>query len=142
MNLLPANDVSPIGRLGKPGSRSEEEAAGPMADLHKVSIQVADVAERLADVADAARGQRSRKRGALRWVVLPLAGAMAYAVVKRGLKGPARAEDVASEARRTPEQPDSDLLGRVKDVVGGTDQLERNREDRAKRRRRRASAST
>jgi len=141
MNLLPANDVSPIGRLGKPGSTSEEEVAGPMADLHKVSTQVADVAERLADVADAARGQRSRKSGTMRWVVLPLAGAMAYAVAKRGLKGPARAKDVASEAMRTPEHPDSDLLGRVKEVVGGTDQLERNRQDRAKRRRRRASAS-
>jgi hypothetical protein len=111
-----------------------EEVAGPMTDLHKVSKQVADVA-------DAARGQRTRRSGAMRWVVLPLAGAMAYAVAKRGLKGPARPKDAASEARRTPEQPDSDLLGRVKEVVGVTDQLERNREDRAKRRRRRASAS-
>ena len=110
-----------------------------MADLHKLSKQVADVTERLADVADAAGGQRSRKSGAIRWVVLPLAGAMAYAVAKRGLKGPAK--DVASEAKRTPEQPDSDLFGRVKEVVGVADQLERNREDRAKRRRRRASAS-
>jgi len=75
----------------------------------------------------------------MRWVVLPLAGAMAYAVAKRGLKGPAK--DVAREATRTPEQPDSDLLGRIKEVVGVADQLERNREDRAKRRRRRASAS-
>ena len=107
-----------------------------MADLHKLSKQVADVAERLGDVADAARGQRSRRSGAMRWVVLPLAGAVAYAVAKRGLKG--QGKDVAREARRT---PDSDLLGRVKDVVGVADQLERNREDRAKRRRRRASAS-
>jgi hypothetical protein len=113
-----------------------------MADLHKVSKQVADVAERLADVADAAGGQRSRRSRAMRWVVLPLAGAMAYAAAKRGLKGPARAKDVSGEASRTPEQPDFDLLGRVKEVVGGAEQLERNREDRAKRRRRRrASAS-
>jgi hypothetical protein len=112
-----------------------------MADLHKLSKQVADVAERLADVADAAGGQRSRRSGAMRWVVLPLAGAMAYAVAKRGLKGPARTKDVASEAKRTSQQPDSDLLGRVKEVVGVADELERNREERAKRRRRRASAS-
>lgn len=113
-----------------------------MADLHNVAKQVADVAERLADVADAARGQRSRRNGAMRWVVLPLAGAMAYAAAKRGLDGPAGAKDVAREARRTPEQPDFDLLGRVKEVVGVAEQLERNREDRAKRRRRRrASAS-
>jgi hypothetical protein len=135
-----------------------------MGDLQKVSKQVADVAERLADVADAVRGQRSRRSGAMRWVILPLAGAMAYAVAKRGLRGPARAKDVAREARRTPEQPDFDLLGRVKEAVGvaeddqqhhgqsqeikrgsgqpKSEQLERNREDRAKRRRRRrASAS-
>ena len=111
-----------------------------MADLHELSKQVADVAERLGDVADAARGQRSRRSGAMRWVVLPLAGAVAYAVAKRGLKGPAK--DVAREARRTPEQPDSDLLGRVQDVVGVADQLERNREDRAKRRRRRRTSAS
>jgi hypothetical protein len=135
---LPTNDVSPIGRLGKPGSKSEEEVAGLMADLHKLSKQIADVAERLADVADAANGQRPRRSGAMRWVVLPLAGAMAYAAAKRGLKGSARAKEVAN----TPEQPDSDLLGRVKEVVGVADQLERNREDRAKRRRRRRASSS
>ena len=112
-----------------------------MADLQNVSKQIADVAERLADVADAARGQRSRRSGAMRWVVLPLAGAMAYAVAKRGLRGTARAKDLAREARRTPEQPDSDLLGRVKEVAGVADQLERNREDRAKRRRRRRASA-
>jgi hypothetical protein len=113
-----------------------------MADLQKVSKQVTEVAERLADVADAARGQRSRRSGAMRWMVLPLAGAMAYAAAKRGLKGPAPAEDVAREARRTPEQPDSDLLGRVKEVAGLAEQLERNREDRARRRRRRRAGAS
>ena len=135
-----------------------------MGDLQKVSKQVADVAERLADVADAVRGQRSRRSGAMRWVVLPLAGAMAYAVAKRGLKGPAQAKDVAREARSTPEQPEFDLLGRVKEAVGvaeddqqdrgqsqeikrgsgqpNSEQLERNREDRAKRRRRRRASTS
>jgi hypothetical protein len=132
-----------------------------MADLHKVSKQVADVAERLADVADAARGgQRPRRIGGMRWVLLPAAGAAAYAAAKRGLKGPARAKDVAREAKEgASEQPDFDLFGRVKEVVGGAEddqqdraqaqemergsrqrdgeQLERNREERAKRRQRR-----
>jgi hypothetical protein len=132
-----------------------------MADLHKVSKQVADVAERLADVADAARGgQRPRRIGGMRWVLLPAAGAAAYAAAKRGLKGPARAKDVSREAKeRAPEPPDLDLLGRVKEVVGvaeddqqdraqaqvmergsrqpDSEQLERNREERAKRRQRR-----
>jgi hypothetical protein len=133
-----------------------------MGDLQKVSKQVADLAQRLADVADAARGQRSRGIGAIRWVLLPAAGAAAYAAAKSSLKSPAKG--VAREARRTPEQPDFDLLGRVKEAVGAaeedqqdrgqsqeikrgsgqpnSEQLERNREDRAKRRRRRrASAS-
>jgi hypothetical protein len=58
------------------------------------------------------------------------------------LKGPVGAKDVAGEAGRTTGQPDFDLLGRVKEVVGVAEQLERSREDRAKRRRRRrASAS-
>jgi hypothetical protein len=112
-----------------------------MADLHKLSKQVADVAERLAYVADAASGRRSRRGGAVGWVVLPLAGAMAYAVAKRSLKGAVQTKDAA--AKGTTEQPDFDLLGRVKEVVGVADQLEHNRADRAKRRRRRrASVST
>jgi hypothetical protein len=127
------------------GATSEEEDAGPMADLHKLSKQLAEAAERLADVADAARGQRSRRSGAIRWVLLPAAGAVAYAAAKSGLKGSARAKDGAREAReRASELPDLDLLGRVKEVVGqpDSDQLERNRKDRAKRRqRRRASTS-
>jgi hypothetical protein len=121
-----------------------------MGDLQKVSKQVADLAERLADVADAARGQRSRRIGAVRWVLLPAAGAAAYAAAKRSLKSPAKG--VAREGKeRAPELPEFDLLGRVKEVVGVAepdrayaqemerdgDQLERNREERAKRRRRR-----
>jgi hypothetical protein len=127
------------------GAKAKRRVAGPMADVHKLSKQVAGAAERLADVADAARGQRSRRRGAIRWVLLPAAGAVAYAAAKSGLKGSARAKDGAREAKeRAPLLPDLDLLGRVKEVVGQPDseQLERNRQDRAKRRqRRRASTS-
>ena len=108
-----------------------------MADLHKLSNQVADVAERLADIADAASGRRSRMGGALGWVVLPLAGALAYAAAKRSLNRPVQPNEVAGKG--TP-QPDFDLLGRVKEVVGVDDELERNRADRAKRRRRRRAS--
>jgi hypothetical protein len=135
-----------------------------MADIRKVSKQVADVAERLADIADAARGRRSRRIGAVRWLLLPPAGAAAYAVAKSGSKS-SRTRNVAREVdRRASELPDVDLFGRVKEFVGVTDddqqdhrraedmvrasrrfdseQLERNREERAKRRqRRRKSAS-
>lgn len=129
-----------------------------MGDLQKVSKQVADLAERLADVTDAARGRRSRRIGAMRWVLLPAAGAAAYAAAKSSLKRPAKG--VAREgSERAPEVPDFDLLGRVKEVVGVSEddqpdrahaqemergsgrrdggQLERNREARAKRRQRR-----
>jgi hypothetical protein len=122
------------------GPTIEEGVAGPMADIHKVSKRVVDVAERIADVADAARGRKSRRIGAMRWVLVAAAGAAAYAAAKSGSKAPARAKDGAREAKeRAREQPDLDLLGRVQDVVGQPDseRLERNREDRAKRRQRR-----
>lgn len=110
-----------------------------MADLRKLSKQVADAPERLDDIADATSGRRSRKSRVVRWVVLPLAGAMAYAAAKRRLKRPVQQNDVAGNGRA---QPDFDLLGRVKEVVGVDDEIERNRADRSmRRRRRRASAS-
>jgi hypothetical protein len=46
-----------------------------MANVHKFSEQVIDLAERLADVADAANGKGIRKSGASRWLILPAAGA-------------------------------------------------------------------
>jgi hypothetical protein len=133
-----------------------------MADIREVSKQVADVAERLADIADAARGQRSRRIGAVRWLLLPAAGAAAYALAKSS-KGP-RAQNVVRGSERASEPPDVDLFGRVKEFVGvaqddeqdragaretvrgsrrpDNGRLERNREERAKRRqRRRKSAS-
>ena len=77
--------------------------------------------------------------GAVGWMVLPLAGAMAYAAAKRSLKRPVQAKDVAGKGTK---QPDFDLLGRVREVVGVDDELERNRADRAKRRRRRRASTS
>jgi hypothetical protein len=129
-----------------------------MADIREVSKQIADVAERLANIADAVQGRRSRRIGAVRWLLLPAAGAAAYAVAKSGPKSP-RTKNVAREVdQRAAELPDVDLFGRVKEFVGvtddqhdhsgaqemvrgsrqpGSEQLERNRAERAKRRQRR-----
>ena len=56
-----------------------------MADgVHKFSEQVIDLAERLADVADAANGKGIRKGGTARWLILPAAGAGLYALAASG----------------------------------------------------------
>ena len=47
-----------------------------MADVHKLSERVIDLAERTSAVADAAQGKRVRQRGMrARWLLLPGAGA-------------------------------------------------------------------
>ena len=52
-----------------------------MADINKFSEQVIDLAERLANVADAAKGKDTKTmRPKARWVLLPAAGAGIYAL--------------------------------------------------------------
>ena len=56
-----------------------------MANINRFSEQLIDMAERFADVVDAAQGRGNRK-GTLsaRWLVLPLAGAGVYALMTNG----------------------------------------------------------
>jgi hypothetical protein len=133
-----------------------------MTDLNKISKQAADVAERVADVADAARGKGPRKSGGgARWLLLPAAGAAVYAIAKRSSDVPRLAKDLVGQVKeRASEMPDLDLLGRVKEATGLADdgqaarqpgeqsagrsprasdlaELERNRRERAERRERR-----
>ena len=129
-----------------------------MADFNKVAQNVAEVAERVADVSDAARGRGSRKSGAARWLILPALGAGVYAVAKKGSAFGRTAKELAGQAKdRVSEMPDLDLLGRVKEVAGFGDngqqedeveptrrqprsqtaQLEGHRRERAERRERR-----
>lgn len=142
--------------------QSDEEGSGEMTDFNKISKQAADVAERVADVADAARGKGPRKSGGGGWwLLLPAAGAAVYAVAKRGSDVPRRAKDLVGQVKgRASELPDLDLLGRVREVTGladdgqeagqageesagrssrsaGLDDLERNRRERAERREKR-----
>jgi hypothetical protein len=85
-----------------------------MADIHKLSERVIDLAERLEDVADAANG-RGIRRGSMgtRWLLLPAAGAGLYALATNGAFT-RRARDVMDQAKtRASELPD-DLMGRVR----------------------------
>jgi hypothetical protein len=84
-----------------------------VADVHKFSEQVIDLAERLADIADAASGKGVRKRGATRWVVLPAVGAGLYALATSGSLS-RQAKGVVNQAKaRASDLPD-DLLGLVR----------------------------
>jgi hypothetical protein len=85
-----------------------------MPDINKFSEQMIDFAERLADVADAAKGKGIR-RGSFgtRWLLLPAAGAGIYALATNGAFT-RRAKDVVDEAKtRASELPD-DLMNRVR----------------------------
>jgi hypothetical protein len=85
-----------------------------MADgVHKFSEQVIDLAERLADVADAANGKGIRKGGTTRWLILPAAGAGLYAFATSGSLT-RHAKGVVNQAKaRASDLPD-DLLGVVR----------------------------
>jgi hypothetical protein len=91
-----------------------------MADVNRFSEGLIDVAERFADVVDSAQGNGARKSGAgVKWLILPAAGAAAYAlatsssgVARQTRKLMLRAKDRATDL------PDADLFGRVKEVTG------------------------
>jgi hypothetical protein len=85
-----------------------------MADIHKFSKRVVDLAERLEDVADAANGKGIR-RGSFgtRWLILPAAGAGLYALATSGSFS-RQAKGVMDQAKtRASELPD-DLLSRIR----------------------------
>ncbi len=55
-----------------------------MPDMNKFSEQVIDLAERFADMTDAAQGKGNRKSMGARWLILPAAGAGLYALGASG----------------------------------------------------------
>jgi hypothetical protein len=84
-----------------------------MADIHKLSEQVIDYAERTASVADAAQGKGKGNGLGARWLILPAAGAALYAFVKSDFFSRG-AKVVADEAKsRASELPD-DLMKAVR----------------------------
>jgi hypothetical protein len=84
-----------------------------MASVQKFSEQVIDLAERLADVADAASGKGVRKTGTTRWLILPAVGAGLYALATSGSLT-RQAKGVANQAKaRASDLPD-ELVGLVR----------------------------
>jgi hypothetical protein len=88
-----------------------------MADIDRFSERVVDLAERFADVTDAAQGRGNRQGGIrARWFVLPAAAAGIYML---GASGSLRrqAGNVAKQAKnRATDLPD-DLMSRVHRVT-------------------------
>jgi hypothetical protein len=85
-----------------------------MANVHKFSEKVIDLAQRLEDVADAANGKGIR-RGSFgtRWLILPALGAGLYALARNGSVS-RQAKDVMDQAKtRASELPD-DLVSRIR----------------------------
>jgi hypothetical protein len=117
-----------------------------MADLHRFSNGLIDLAERFADVVDAAQGRGARKAGGgAKWLILPAAGAGAYALATSSSSLARQTRKVMSRAKdRAADLPD-DLFGRVKEVsaqtaasASGTD----GRTQRARRPQKRRSGTT
>jgi hypothetical protein len=91
-----------------------------MADVNRFSEQLIDVAERFADTVEAIQGKGSRQ-GSLdaRWLVLPAAGAAAYALATSGSSTARRTRGLMRRAKdRATDLPDTVLFGRVKEVTG------------------------
>ncbi len=98
-----------------------------MADINKFSEQVIDLAERLANVADAAKGKDTKTmRPKARWVLLPAAGAGIYALTtSRAFTR--QAKTVVDEAKaRASDLPD-ELVSRVHEATGSTNGQSSNR---------------
>lgn len=91
-----------------------------MAEVKKMSEGLIDMAERFADVVDAAQGRGARKAGTgAKWLILPAAGAGAYALATSSSAFARRTRKLMSRAKdRATDLPDTDLFGRVKEVTG------------------------
>jgi hypothetical protein len=96
------------------------EEVREMADVSRFSERLIDMAERFADVVDAAEGKGGRKSGVgARWLFLPAAGAAAYALAtsSSGLARQSRGLMRRAKDRAT-DLPDADLFTRVREVTG------------------------
>jgi hypothetical protein len=91
-----------------------------MGEVNKFSERMIDLAERFADVVDAAQGNGARKAGpGARWLVLPAAGAAAYALATSGSSLARQTRGLMRKAKdRATDLPDADLYNRVKEVTG------------------------
>jgi hypothetical protein len=96
-----------------------------MADIDRFSKGLIELAERFADVTNAAQGRGNRRGTTVRarWLVLPAAGAGFYALVANG-SFKRQAKTVVNQAKdRASDLPD-DLLGRIQQAMRSGDQAE------------------
>ena len=89
-----------------------------MADVHKFSERVIDVAERTSAVADAAQGKKVRRGGMpARWLLLPAAGAGLYALMTNR-SFTRQAKSVMNQAKERASDLPEDLVDRVQQTTG------------------------
>ena len=89
-----------------------------MADVHKLSERVIDLAERSSAVADAAQGKGVRRRGVpTRWLLLPAAGAGLYALMTNR-SFTRQAKNVMNQAKERASDLPEDLVDRVQQTTG------------------------
>jgi hypothetical protein len=104
-----------------------------MASINKVSEQVIDLAERFADVADAAQGKGTRRRRAgARWLLLPAAGAGLYALATSGSFS-RQAKSVVNQAKERASDLPEELVGLVQQTTGQTSSRAKNGRQSAQR---------
>ena len=108
--------------------------------VHKFSEQVIELAERLADVADAANGKGVRKGGATRWLILPAAGAGLYAFAASGSLT-RHAKGVATQAKERASDLPDDLMGLVRQATRTSSSRRASSSSRSNGRRRRTSST-
>jgi hypothetical protein len=91
-----------------------------MADVNRFSEGLIDAAERFADIVDSAQGKGARKGGlGAKWLILPAAGAGAYALATSSSSVARQTRKLMLRAKdRATDLPDADLFGRVKEVTG------------------------
>jgi hypothetical protein len=97
-----------------------------MADVNRFSEQLIDAAERFADVVEAVQGKGTRQGGIdARWLVLPAAGAAAYALTTSSSSAARRTRGLMRRAKdRATDLPDAVLFSRVKEVTGLAEERE------------------
>lgn len=86
--------------------------------IHKITSQVIDYAERVADMADAAQGKHHRRDGKSGWLLLPASGAAVYALL-RSERFSRQAKGVIDDAKTRASELPEDLIGLVREAVNG-----------------------
>jgi hypothetical protein len=100
------------------GAFLPEDRRDGLADVHKFSDRLIDLAERSSAVADAAQGRGVRRRSMpVRWLLLPAAGAGVYALMtNRAFTR--QAKGVLNQAKERASDLPEDLVDRVQQTTG------------------------